>query len=101
MVLVLSLSASAALPEVQAEKVVNAIYRLEGGAQTKYPYGVRSVKTADPRRVCYRTVQNTHNRWIRAGRPGQFFDYLADRYCPKASDPIGNIRWKRNIRKLT
>jgi len=26
-----------------------------------------------------------------------FIDFLADRYCPKSTDPEGNRHWKRNV----
>jgi hypothetical protein len=100
----LCLSARAALPDAEAVKLVDAIYLLEGGAKTRWPYGIKSVKVEGEqgaRRVCFRTVQNTHTRWIAAGRPGKFTDFLADRYCPPSADPVGNRNWKINITALT
>lgn len=101
--LVVSCSANTnvtALSSNQVNKIVNAIYRIEGGANTKYPYGVMSVKTDNPRKICANTVRNTRARWIKAGAKGDFLDYLADRYCPPSVDPVGNRNWKKNIHKL-
>jgi len=44
------------------------------------------------------TIVKNHQRWKNAGRPGDFIDFLADRYCPVAADPEGNKNWKRNVR---
>lgn len=91
----------AALPAHEAELMADAIWAIEGGAKTAYPYGIRSIKTTGPahaRRICINTIQNNHGRWLKAGKPGAFIDFLADRYCPKAADPRGNANWRRNIR---
>ena len=93
----------ARLPEAHANQIVDAIYRVEGGARAKFPYGILSVRVStleEARRVCYRTVQNNHDRWLRAGRPGEYLDFLADRYCPVAADAAGNRNWKKNIRAI-
>lgn len=88
------------MPEGYAERLVSVIYRIEGGSRTAYPYGIRSIKTSDPRRVCLNTVRNNWKRWRAAGSPGEYLDFLADRYCPAADDPVGNRNWKRNVREL-
>lgn len=81
--------------------IVVAIWNIEGGSGTRYPYGVRSVPTTSvrqARKICENTVRNNWRRWQRAGRPGCFFDFLGDRYCPPTSDRKGNANWKRNIK---
>lgn len=101
--LVVGLAAQAELPPAEAHRIVDAIYRVEGGPKARKPYGILSVNVsshAEARRVCYNTVQNNHNRWLRAGRPGSYLDFLADRYCPPSVDPTGNRNWKRNIRAI-
>ena len=93
--------AFAKLPENEAAKLVNAIYHVEGGAKAKAPFGILSVRVSSldhARKICFSTVQNNHDRWIKAGKPGEYVDFLADRYCPKSADPKGNRNWKRNIR---
>lgn len=86
-----------------AERIANAIYKAEGGARAKVPYGILSVKVQDEqeaRRVCLNTIRNNWQRWIKAGRIGSFIDFLADRYCPLSVDPVGNKNWKNNVKKL-
>lgn len=95
-----SAAAHGRMPEAEAARYADAIYRAEGGSRAKSPYGILSVRVSghdEARRVCIRTIQNTHDRWVRAGRPGYYVYYLADRYCPPSADPIGNANWKRNV----
>lgn len=83
--------------------IVTAIWHIEGGAHTRFPYGIRSVDTrgnvALARHIATTTVRNNLVRWRRAGSPGCFLDFLADRYCPPQSDQRGNKRWKVNIKR--
>lgn len=89
---------------LNADKIADAIYVIEGGKKTKYPYGIKSISTkgnrAKARQICINTIRNTHKRWIAANKPNNFLDYLADRYCPASVDRVGNKRWKVNIRKF-
>jgi len=84
--------------------IVNSIYRIEGGDKTQYPFGIKSIKTngnyEKARKICINTVNNTYNRWLHAGKTNNFFDFLADRYCPVADDKTGNFNWKRNIHSM-
>jgi hypothetical protein len=85
------------------DRMADAIYRIEGGARARVPYGILSVPVrdaAEARRVCKNTVRNQWARWQAAGRPGCYLDSLADRYCPPGHDPVGNRNWKRNIRSV-
>jgi hypothetical protein len=85
------------------EQIADSIFRLEGSAKAKAPYGILSIKVSSPaqaRRICLNTIRNNRARWIAAGRPGPYLDFLADRYCPPSVDPVGNRNWKRNIHKL-
>jgi hypothetical protein len=105
LVLVMAVSAMAEpINTNYLNKVVKAIYQVEGGAKTKYPYGIKSINThgdvAKAKRICENTVRNNYARWIKAGREGSFLDFLADRYCPPSADPQGNVNWKKNIHKL-
>ena len=81
-------------------RIANAIYKVEGGAKTRFPYGIKSIKTRNPRQVCLNTIANNFNRWQRAGSHGDFLDFLGDVYCPASADKRGNENWKRNIHKL-
>jgi hypothetical protein len=98
----LALPCAARLPEPVAWQYVNAIYRIEGGDKTRHPYGVLG-KFTNPRQVCYNTVQNTHTRWLKAGQPGAFNAYLAQRYCPvgASNDPHNlNANWLTNLNQV-
>jgi len=99
------LAFSAHAKSLDADKIANAIYRAEGGAHTRFPYGVMSVKAAnanEARHICILTIQNNWQRWQAAGGHtracGDFIDFLADHYCPPSVDPVGNANWKRNVK---
>ena len=85
-------------------KVVSAIYVIEGGAKTKYPWGIKSIKTNNPKLACEQTVANN---WIRYNNLKEdknkyhcYLDFLASRYCPISCDPVGHKNWVNNIHKL-
>lgn len=90
--------------DIQANKIADCIYKIEGGAKTKHPYGIKSINTngnkEKSRQICINTIKNTYIRWNKSGRTNDFYDFLADRYCPMSCDKIGNENWKRNIHKL-
>lgn len=44
------------------------------------------------------TIVKNRQRWIGAGRPGDFFCFLANRYCPASVDKEGNANFNRNVR---
>ena len=101
--LIVATSAHAEIPPGYAVKVANAIYRVEGGPKAKVPYGILSVKVRNAdhaREICLRTITNNYARWEKAGKPGLFLDFLANRYCPASVDPIGNRNWKKNIKAI-
>lgn len=88
---------------LDADRIADAIYRIEGGPKARVPYGILSVRVsgeAEARKVCLNTIRNNHRRWLKAGRPGDYLDFLADRYCPPSADPVGNRNWKKNIRQI-
>ena len=85
------------LSEPQVNKIANAVFRIEGGTKTRWPYGIKSVKTSKPREVCKTTIRNNYGRWQKAGSKGAFIEFLADRYCPPSVDKTGNTNWRKNI----
>lgn len=93
-ILLLTNAAHAAETEINVPRLADAIYRAEGGSKTRYPYGIMSVKTANPRAVCITTINNRLKLWD-GRRP--FIPFLADKYCPKSADPIGHARWIKNV----
>ena len=96
------------LDEATAERLVNAIFRIENSK--KYPYGIKSIQIKGntqeerelySRRICLNTVVNNHQRWLKAGKPGSYLDYLGGKYCPISADPKGHRNWLVNIRKVS
>jgi len=84
-------------------KLADAIYRAEGGARAKVPYGIMSVKVrnaAEARAVCIRTIEHAWCDYAAAADTRPFIHFLADRYCPPSVDPIGNRNWKHNVALL-
>jgi len=85
------------IPTYEINQVVSAIYRTEGGTHTRYPYGIRSIRTTTPRECCFRTVRNEAIR-LHVSHVDRYFIYcLADRYCPPSCDKQGNLNWKHNM----
>jgi len=85
----------------QINKIVDSIYIIEGGANTKYPYGIKSIKTDNPRQICYNTVRNQYIRWSNNGKTNDFLQSLQIRYCPigAADDPRNlNSNWLKNLK---
>ena len=85
-----------------ASKIADHVYKQEGGAKTKFPYGIKRVKVssvAEARAVSIRTIRNNYDRWVGEGKPGDYFDYLADKYVPIKDDPEGNKNWKAYFRQ--
>jgi hypothetical protein len=102
-IMILLMAGARPLLAFDAHQIVSAIYWVEGGPKASSPYGVLAVPCAtkkECKRVCLNTVKNTRQRWHEAGRPGDFLDFLADRYCPPSVDKNGNLRWKKNIRAI-
>ena len=52
---------------------------------------------------CAATVQKNYDRWVKAGRKGEFVTFLGGRYCPVGAknDPNGlNKHWIKNVKKF-
>ena len=87
-----------------SNKIVDAIWRIEGGSHTKYPYGVRSIETGGDtnkaRRICLNTVSNNFQRWNAQIKESNYFNFLASKYCPASADPQGHHNWLHNIQSI-
>ena len=84
-----------------AEELSRAIYIAEGKEKAKSPYGILSVKVhslEEAKKICLTSIANNWKRWEKAGRPGCYVDYLANRWCPPSCDPVGNKNWKTNVK---
>lgn len=87
------------------DKIVNSIYLAEGGSQTKYPFGIKSIQTNGnkefARRICSNTVENNWIRWQKAGKTNDFIEFLGARFCPLSdkNDAKGlNKNWIKNVK---
>jgi hypothetical protein len=52
---------------------------------------------------CAATVQKNYDRWVKAGRKGEFVVFLGNRYCPIGADNDPNNlnrHWIGNVRKF-
>lgn len=97
---------------VSIEQIANAIYVAEGSSHTKHPYGIihKEGYQGNNRAICIRTINHNYSNWLRlssivdrhGNNPSKidFIDYLANHYCPVSCDPVGNARWKHNVKWL-
>ena len=103
LLLVLVLNAHAALSPSQEQRLITAIRKVEG-VRSRHPYGILSTHNkSKARRICVVTVRRLRSEWESSPasqRGVDWLDYLADGYCPSATDPVGNQNWKNNIHKL-
>lgn len=99
-ILLLMLSAcacSAALSSDELVRKAEIVRKVEGNRF----YGVKSIKVTNELqafRITTNSICRSHARWEKAGRPGEFVDFFAARWCPAASDPTGNRNWRKNAR---
>lgn len=106
LMLLLNTASFAAVDTNYVNKVVDAIYWAEGGAKTKYPYGIKTVKvanTAEARNRCTFLVSHCFDRWDNNGRNGLFLETLQKTFCPTAGRLSYNERrlngyWLTNVR---
>lgn len=83
-------------------KIASAIYKAEGGAKTRHPYGIlKKYKKTSPRQACLNTIRSKYKAWKAINGPKKpFLEYLASKYCPVGADndPTGlNVNWLRNV----
>ena len=87
---------------IDVDRLANAIYKAEGGAKTRHPYGILAkYKHTTPRQACINTIRSKHKAWVKAGSKGEFIAYLGSKYAPigASNDPNGlNKHWVRNVK---
>jgi hypothetical protein len=80
------------------EQIANAIYKAEGGAKTRHPYGILTkYKHTTPKQACLNTIAHARRDF----QGGDFISFLGSRYCPVGAlnDPRGlNKNWVRNVK---
>ena len=95
-------------PELRKElaPIVAAIRYAENGRAGR-EYGILHPRVDPTYRSqagwCAATVQKNYDRWVKAGRKGDYLVFLAKRYCPVGADndPNGlNHNWLPNVRKF-
>jgi|ERR1035437_1162995 hypothetical protein len=90
------------LPSINTNAIADAIYRIEGGSKTKYPYGISMKKAGiqtrsidDARRICINTINHAYKDWVNVGHRDDFIDFLSKRYCHE-----NHTAWANMIRKI-
>jgi hypothetical protein len=82
--------------------MANAVKIAEGN---KHNFGVLSVKTSNSKEadtVLRNSIINNYARWVLAGKPGKFVDFMQRRWAPIGADndPDNlNVNWAPNVRK--
>ena len=86
--------------------IVAAIRYAENGGKGK-EYGILHPRVKPTYRSqagwCAATVQKNYDRWVKAGRKGDYVTFLGKRYCPIGADndPNGlNKHWIPNVKKF-
>lgn len=97
--IVLMLNTVAYAEVINVDKLADAIYIAEGGANTSHPYGIlKKYKVTTPRQACINTINHGLKNW---DKRGDFIEFLGSRYCPVGAknDPTGlNKNWIRNVK---
>lgn len=92
---------SFALEQSYVDRLANAIYKAEGGAATRHPYGIlQKYQHTSPRQACINTIKHKFRDWESEGSHGEFLVYLASKYAPINSDTDNgtNQYWLKNVR---
>jgi len=90
--------------KVDVQRLTNAIYKAEGGNQTRWPYGIlKKYKKTTPRQACINTIKSAQKRFAKQTKEKDFVHFLSLTYCPigVSNDPQGlNRYWEKNVRKF-
>lgn len=102
--IILILSGSCYARDYTNSQIANAIYRAEGGAGTKHPYGIlKKYKHTTARQACINTIKHARRDYRYYRGREDFISYLGARYCPVGAknDPKGlNKNWIKNVRRF-
>ena len=92
-------SHAAEIPTIQANKIADAIYIIEGGRKTHHPYGVLGKWHKSPRTICINTIKHQYRNWAKSGRKMAFTAYLGHVYAPVGcNNDVGtNKYWISNL----
>lgn len=101
----LDTSASGTTAKIDVDRLAEAIYKAEGGARAKKPYGILSVPCEGKEhcgRICRNTIRNNLKRWAKSGSKMPYIEFLGARYAPIGADNDNgsNRHWVRNVSKF-
>jgi len=91
---------------INIETLATAIYYAEGGAKTKFPYGIKSIDTKGnkeyARKICINTIRNNIKRFNNQNKYTDYIEFLGSRFCPTTipSEYALNRHWVGNVRKI-
>jgi len=83
--------------------IAEAIKKQEGDPKR---HGVLSIKTSSPEeaeRILLNSISNNYRRWVKAGKPGNFIDFMGKRWAPigAENDPKGlNKNWVPGVQSI-
>lgn len=77
-------------------RLLDAVWKAEGGEKTRFPYGITTVKVhgkSHARQIAKKTLTRAL-----AERPDlPWIEATALVYCPAKTDPVGHKNWKKNV----
>jgi hypothetical protein len=98
LIILASISSLAQCKDISESRLADAIYKAEGGAATKHPYGILAhYKHTTPRQACINTIRHAKRDW---NHKTDFISFLGSRYCPVGAknDPKNlNKNWIKNV----
>ena len=92
------------LAQPDFDKMCDAVYRTEGGAKTKHPFGVLSVPCSgyeECRKITLNSLRNSWSRYQKTDMKIPFDEFFQKRWSPVGAenDPNGlNKNWLSNFR---
>jgi len=93
-VLLLSAFPACAVPDM--DRLLDAVWKAEGGEKARVPYGITTVRVNSPNHA--RTIaRRTLTRALRERPDLSWIEATARVYCPEKSDPQGHKNWKKNV----
>jgi len=81
------------------QEICDSIYIIEGGENTNYPYGIKSVKCegkSQCEKICQNTIENNRKRFANQTKEKEFLKFLQSRYCPDSVKGCEN--WLPNLK---
>ena len=110
MLLLQSVGVQAQETNIPTESIVMAIYHAEGGRNTRYPFGIKSLKYENrtdrslsrhdwAKWIATNTVNNNKRRFKEYRGNMSFIEFLGSKYCPVKEHKL-NVNWVGNVRSI-